>query len=268
MEHFGLIRRFLAFADIVRHGLMPIRRHEFQGVVADHLAARIADDRQQRLVDVGKDAVLVKKDSLGGGGGEFAHALLAVANRLLGQVVAGDVVDQHKGADLRTLGVEVRHQVDLDVALLARGQDLRTDVFDLFAAAHPRNVSLDQRPCRLADRLAHGLADDGVDGPAVGVRVLAVGENALESARVVIGDQRGDLVRDGAQECFRRGFRVVHAMDPARACPAMRRVAGPYLAVDCAGCDYALSRLLAFAATGLYDSQPAPRANLNRGIPA
>jgi len=52
-----------------------------------------SQDREQRVVDIGDDAVLVEENPFVGGRGEFAHALLAVADRLLGELVPGDVGD-------------------------------------------------------------------------------------------------------------------------------------------------------------------------------
>ena len=194
--HLGLVRFFAPLAHVGAHRLMPFARHELPQLVPYDFIALVAGDRKQRLVDIGEDAVLVKENAFAGRGRELAHALLAVANLLLGEPVARDIGDQNERAHHLSLFVQMRNQVNLDDAPFAIGQGQRAHVLDVFAPQHALDLRLDYLPRFLADRLAHGLADDGIHVPAVGFGVGLVGEYAAQVLRLVICDQRRHVVGD------------------------------------------------------------------------
>ena len=200
MDDVALVHVFHAGADVVGYLVTLLLRDELEGVAPEHFFARIAHDRQQRVVDVGHRAIFVEENAFGGGGGELAHALFTVADRLFGAMMAGDVVDQHKGADLRSAAVEMRDQVDLDEAFFLSRHRHRPHILHPFAVERALDMRIDHVPGRLADRLAHGVAEDGLHGPAVAFRVLAIGEHAALGRLLVVGDGHRQIVGQRAQE--------------------------------------------------------------------
>ena len=93
MQDVALVEKLRPGTNVIGDSLVFVFRNELEGVVPDHFLARVAGDRQQRIVDIGENAVGVKENPLGGGGGELAHAIFAVAHGPLGLHMASDVGD-------------------------------------------------------------------------------------------------------------------------------------------------------------------------------
>ena len=202
MQYVALIEKFRPGANVIGDSLVLVLRHEFERVVPDHFLARVAGDRQQRLVDIGENAVRVKEDSFRGGRRELAHAIFAVAHVTLGLDVAGDVGDENERTDLFAIGAKMWDQIDFDVPLLAGGQNQGAHVLHPLPRDRARNVRLDQAPGVLANDLAHGFADDRVDRPAIRIRILAVGEEAMQADALEVGDGRRQIVGEAAQQAI------------------------------------------------------------------
>ena len=114
--------------------------------------------------------------------------------------MTGDVIDQHKSRNLLPGPIEMRNQVDLDLALCAVRQHLLALILHRLTALHRRHLRLDEHPGCFADDFAHGPAKRRFGSPAVEFCIGAVGEYAAQGNNIVVGDQRGDAVRQRGQE--------------------------------------------------------------------
>ena len=195
-----LIRVFAPAARVFQCHGAPFGCDETEDRLVQCLWQCEAREPLQRFVAVDDDPIAVEHDGLVGGLGELAHALLALAHRVLGAPVLGDVGDQHEGAHQPRCLQEVRDEVDLDHACLAVRQRLLAHVFHALALHASFDMRPDRPPGLFADGFAHGQAQDGCGAVAVVGGVTLVGEAATQVGQIEIGHQRRHGVRDEAQQ--------------------------------------------------------------------